>query len=77
MYFTDQNGNQGGEHMKINFGYFHIQKIISQTVKRYAKKIESLVQFACNIFKLWSLNYQKMFSFCNFMAIAARNLGLL
>ena len=77
MYFTDQNGHQGGEHMKINFGYFHIQKIISQTVKRYAKKIESLVQFACNIFKLWSLNYQKMFSFCNFMAIAARNLGLL
>ena len=29
--FTDQNGLQGG-HMKMNFGYFDIQKIISQTV---------------------------------------------
>ena len=36
----------------------------------------SLVQFACDFLELWSLNYQKLFSFCSFMLIAARNLDL-
>ena len=37
--------------MKMNFGYFHIQKIISQTVwtKKVYEKNGSLVQFACDL----------------------------
>ena len=64
--------------MEINFGYFHIQKIISNCeLRKYAKKMGSLVQFACDFLEVWSLNCQKLFSFCKFMLTAARNLGLL
>ena len=48
-YFTDQNGLQG-DNIKMNFGYFHIQKIMSQTIRteKAHEKNRSLFQFACD-----------------------------
>ena len=37
-YFSDQNGTKGGDHLKMNFGNFHIEKWIPQTFR--AQKID-------------------------------------
>ena len=43
-YFTDQNGSMG-DHMKMNFEYFQIQKLMLQMVgaEKVEKKVWSLV----------------------------------
>ena len=43
-YFTDQNGLQRDK-MKMNFGYFHIQKIMSQTIR--TEKIHEKNEVTC------------------------------
>ena len=70
---------QRGDHMKMNFEYFQIQKWILQTVR--SEKVNekngaiSLVSF----FPSWVmvLKLSKKVHFCNFVLSSARNLGLL
>ena len=45
-YFTDQNGLEG-ENMKMNFGYFHIQKIMSQTFR--TEKVHEKNEVTCPV----------------------------
>ena len=65
--------------MKMIFGYFHIQIIIPQTVlaEKVYKRNGVTCLFVCDFLELWSLSYQKLCYFCNFMLISARNPGLL
>ena len=70
---------QRGDHMKMNFEYFQIQKWILQRVR--SEKVDekngaiSLVSF----FPSWVmvLKLSKKVHFCNFVLSSARNLGLL
>ena len=49
--------NHRGEHMKMNFDYFQITKLMSQTAS--AQTDEKVVSFACFLLELCTLNFQK------------------
>ena len=67
--------DQRGNHMKINFDYFQIQKWMLQKVSRKIRwKMGSFVKFSCFLSELWSLNCQKKDIFCSFMQTWAKNL---
>ena len=76
-YFKDQNLR--GNHMKMNFEYFQIQKWILQTVRseKVDNKMWSFFSLQCSLPELWSLNFLKKCIFCNFVLPSARNLSLL
>ena len=71
--------DQRGDHMKMNFDYFQIQKWMLQTVRaeKVDEKMGSFAQFPCFLSDLWSLNCLKKCIFCNFVLTSARNLSLL
>ena len=52
--------DQRVDHMKINFGYFQIQKWMLQTIR--VEKVD----------KKWSVNCPKKCSFCNFVLTSVR-----
>ena len=81
-YFIGQNGPNWGEaggHIKMNFGYFQIQKWMLQTVRaeKVDEKMGSFVYFTCFLLELCSANCPKKSIFYTFMLTSARNLSLL
>ena len=79
MYFTDQNEPKRVEHMKINFDYFQIQKIVLQTVRAEKSRWKNEAICLTSMFpsKGVVLNCPKKFIFCNFVLFSAKNLSLL
>ena len=71
--------NQRGDHMKMNFEYFQIQKWMLQTVR--AEKVDEINWVICpvSMFPSWVMVFKlsKKVHFCNFVLTSARNLSLL
>ena len=71
--------NQRGDHMKMNFEYFQIQKWMLQTVR--AEKLDKINWVICpvSMFPSWVMVFKlsKKVHFCNFVLTSARNLSLL
>ena len=76
--FADQNGPKG-DHMKMNFDYFQIQKWILRIarVEKVDEKNEVIYLFPCFLPELWLLNELKKCILCNFVLNSAISLSLL
>ena len=71
-YLADQNGPKG-EPGKMNFDNFQMQKEFPQQLE-LEKQMRKMAPFfwRCLLPELWSLNYQKLRPFCNFLLMSAK-----